>query len=247
MDRDVVEMTTPLQETEARRRRIVRFAHWTAVEFLIAMVLFIFATPFVIDLAYGRQIEALLVTFMLISGVVAVSKRRSTLITAIVLVVPAVACRWLHSYRSELLPEGAHLVAAMVFLGFVLFQYFRYILRAPVVTPTVMCAAVSTYVLLGLLWTMAYLLLTSIRPDAFAVSAKPGQPGLTTGFDAFYFSFVTLSTIGYGDIVPVSKAARMLAVLEATTGTFFVALLIARLVAIHTSSGSSRSETQDGV
>jgi hypothetical protein len=245
MDKVVVEAITAPQEVEARRRRIVDFSNWTAIEFLIAMVLFIFATPFVVELRHGRQIEALLVTFMLISGVVAVSKRRSTLITAILLVMPAIACRWLNSYRPDLLPVAAHLGAAIVFLGFVLFHYFRYILRAAVVNATVMCAAVSTYVMLGLLWTMAYLLLTSVRPDSFAAGAKPGQPGLTTGFDAFYFSFVTLSTVGYGDIVPVSKPARMLAVLEATTGTFFVAMLIARLVAIHTSSGPSRSEPQN--
>jgi hypothetical protein len=50
------------------------------------------------------------------------------------------------------------------------------------------------------------------------------------GFEALYFSFVTLTTVGYGDIIPVSNAARMLAVTEAATGLFFVAVLIARLV-----------------
>ena len=93
--------------------------------------------------------------------------------------------------------------------------------------------------MLGMFWTMAYLLLTSVHPDAFTYSGKQASAGLMNAFDAFYFSFVTLSTVGYGDIVPASRAARMLAVLEATTGTLFVAILIARLVAIQATSRSN--------
>jgi hypothetical protein len=59
------------------------------------------------------------------------------------------------------------------------------------------------------------------------------------GFNAFYFSFVTLSTVGYGDITPVSKVARMLAALEAMTGLLYVAVLIARLVSLYSAPGSA--------
>ena len=55
------------------------------------------------------------------------------------------------------------------------------------------------------------------------------------GFTATYFSFATLTTIGYGDIIPASKAARMLAVLEAMTGIFYIAVVISRLVALYSS------------
>ena len=56
------------------------------------------------------------------------------------------------------------------------------------------------------------------------------------GFESFYFSFVTLTTIGFGDIAPVSRVARMLAVMEAIAGMFYVAVLVARLVSIHSTS-----------
>ena len=62
-------------------------------------------------------------------------------------------------------------------------------------------------------------------------------------FNAFYFSFVTLSTVGFGDVTPVSKIARTLSVMEAVTGTFYVAILIARLVAMYVPT--SRSASQD--
>jgi len=222
---------------EARRRWIGAPAKWSAVEYLVALVVFILASPLVVELDYGQVIEAGMLTIVLISAVVAVSERWITRLAAVVL---AVVGRWVHHYRPELMPVAVYLGAGMVFLVFVLFHYFRYILRAPTVNFTVLCAAVSTYLMLGMFWTMAYVLLTSIHPNAFTFSGKPGSPGLTNGFDAFYFSFVTLSTVGYGDIVPASRAARMLAVLEATTGTLFVATLIARLVAIQ---ASSRSKT----
>ena len=65
------------------------------------------------------------------------------------------------------------------------------------------------------------------------------------GFTAIYCSFITLCTIGYGDIVPASGAARMLAMIEGIVGTFYMAILVARLVSLHTSivPGSKSGDT----
>jgi hypothetical protein len=63
-----------------------------------------------------------------------------------------------------------------------------------------------------------------------------------TSFNAFYFRFTTMSTVGFGDITPVSKVARTLAVLEAITGMFYVAVLISRLVAMYS---PTRPESND--
>jgi hypothetical protein len=220
-------------------RRFPFLADWSAFEFLISLLLFIVATPFVEDLRHGAIVEAILLTFMLTSAVVAVSDRRSTLLVATSLALLGVAGRWGHHLRPELCPPAIYLAMGIVLLGFVLVHYLRYILRAPVVTFVVLCAAVSTYLMLGLLWTMGYVLVASIQPNAFAFS-QPNATNVMTGFNAFYFSFVTLSTVGYGDIVPVSRVARMLAAMEATTGTLYVAMLIARLVSMHASSQSER-------
>jgi hypothetical protein len=75
---------------------------------------------------------------------------------------------------------------------------------------------------------------------AFAFNTNEGGQSIR-GFNAFYFSFVTLSTVGYGDITPVSKVARMLAAMEAMTGLLYVAVLIARLVALYSSPKSHDS------
>ena len=76
---------------------------------------------------------------------------------------------------------------------------------------------------------MAYWLVEQLTPGAFAFNTTTGTKETMEGFNAFYFSLITLSTVGYGDITPVSKVARMLAAMEAMTGLFYVAVLIRTL------------------
>ncbi len=219
-----------------RRRRFIILKKWSAFEFLISLLLLVIVTPFVEDLEHGPLIEGLLLTFVMASAVVAVSEGRSALWIAVAIAFLAIAGRWIHHFAPGRFPRAIFLAPSLGLLAFVLVQYLRYILRAPVVTFVVLCAAASTYVMLGLLWTMAYVLDASIEPHAFTSTTMPNGPDLMSGFNAFYFSFVTLSTVGYGDIVPVSKVARMLAAMEAITGTLYVAMLIARLVSMHAST-----------
>ena len=124
----------------------------------------------------------------------------------------------------------------MVFLGFVVSRLLVFILRAPRVNSEVLCAGIAIYLLLGLLWAIAYRLVAGLAPDAFAFSVPADATQRMTPFAAFYFSFITLTTVGYGDITPVSQLARMLAMLEAMTGTLFVGVLIARLVSLYSSA-----------
>ena len=90
--------------------------------------------------------------------------------------------------------------------------------------------------MLGLLWGLAYALIAVLVPNSFVFNAGPAVDHRMGGFEALYYSFITLSTIGCGDIVPVSKAARLLAILEAVLGMFYMTLMIARLVSLYSSS-----------
>ena len=92
---------------------------------------------------------------------------------------------------------------------------------------------------LGSLWSFAYLLLDQWVPDSFVYPIGPPADHSMEGFNALYFSFITLSTVGFGDIVPVSSMARMLAITEAVFGMFYVTLMIARLVSLYAVRGSS--------
>ena len=114
----------------------------------------------------------------------------------------------------------------------------RFVLRASSVDAEVLCASISAYLMLGLIWTMAYWLVEELSPGAFAFNTTTGAKETMEGFNAFYFSFITLSTVGYGDITPVSKVARMLAAMEAMIGLLYVAVLIARLVGLYSTPKS---------
>jgi hypothetical protein len=92
--------------------------------------------------------------------------------------------------------------------------------------------------MLGLLWTVAYWLVAQVTPNAFAFNTNTGTKETMVGFNAFYFSFITLSTVGYGDIAPVSRIARWLAATEAMTGLLYVTVLIARLVSLYSTPKS---------
>lgn len=230
-------MTTPqpLEPKSAAPGRIGLHRFSTA-EFLIALVLFFVVSPFVELIPGGDLIVDMLMTLVLVMGVLAVGRSHRTLVWAVVLVLPAVAGKWVHHYWRELAPvEFFSLVAGLVFLVFLIWQFLHFILRAARVGSEVMCAGISIYLLLGLLWTFAYLLVARADPNAFAFNAGPASSHSMKGVTAFYFSFVTLTTVGYGDVTPVSNGARVLAVMEAMTGTLYVAVLITRLVALYTS------------
>jgi hypothetical protein len=200
--------------------------------FLGALILMFTVAPFVEELPNGRLIDGALLTVVLGAAVLAVGGRRKTLLLASVLVVPVMVARWLHHFNPRDGTYAFHMAAFLMFVAFIVFQFLRFILRSPRVSSEVLCAAVATYLLLGLFWTSAYALVARLIPGSFSGVAAGSQP--LHGFDALYFSLITLTTVGYGDIAPVSGPARMLAMLEAVCGTMYMAVLVARLV-----SGSS--------
>ena len=213
----------------------------SAVELLIALGLLFFSLPFVEEIKGGDIIVSILLSVVLISAVLAVANRRRTFVVAVLLAIPAVVGRWINHFRPDLLPPAIFLVAGLVLVAFVVANLLRFVLRAPSVNAEVLCASISAYLMLGLMWTMAYWLVDQLTPEgAFSFNTNAGTHSMN-GFNAFYFSFVTLSTVGYGDITPVSKVVRMLAAMEAITGLLYMAILIARLVALYSSPKSDDS------
>ena len=208
------------------------------VQLLIALALLLFCAPFVEEIKGGDLIVAILLSLVLISAVLAVASRRSTLIIALLLAIPALVSRWINYFRPDLVPTAVFLTAGLALIAFVVANLLRFVLRAPSVNADVLCASISAYLMLGLMWTMAYWLVDQLTPGgAFSFNTNAGKQSMN-GFNAFYFSFITLSTVGYGDITPVSKVARMLAATEAMTGLLYVAVLISRLVSLYSTRKS---------
>jgi hypothetical protein len=204
-----------------------------AAQFLGALLLALVSSPFTESLPDGDLIEALRLTVVLVSGVVAVGGRRRVLVAGILLAAPALVGKWVNHWLPALVPDWMFLVPAVLFVLLLLTQTLRFILLSPRVNSEVLCAGVAGYLLLGLLWSFAYILVARLNPEAFTFTAGPASGHMMKGFTAIYYSFITLCTVGYGDIVPASGAARMLAMMEGIVGTFYMAILVARLVSLH--------------
>jgi hypothetical protein len=216
----------------------IKFRRFSTVQLLIVLGVFFTGAPFVEEIKGGDVIVSILFSLVLLSGVVAVAARRRVLVSAIVLAIPGIAGRWMNHFWPHLIPPAVFLIAALVLIAFVIAHLLGFILRAPIVNVEVLCASISAYLMLGLMWTIAYWLVDRLTPGgAFSFNTKAG-PRSIEGFTGFYFSFITLSTVGYGDVTPVCRLARWLAAMEAMTGLLYVAVLIARLVSVYSAPKS---------
>jgi Ion channel len=112
---------------------------------------------------------------------------------------------------------------------------FSYLRNSRSVARAQLYTAVNIYLLLGLLWTALYLAIDAFSPGSIQIGSHPADRQA----ELLYFSLVTLSTIGYGDIVPVNGEARILAALEGITGVLYIAITVALLV------GRFRSDSAD--
>jgi voltage-gated potassium channel len=118
-----------------------------------------------------------------------------------------------------------------------------YVFRRGAVTLDSIFAAVSAYLLIAFAFAYVYLFTVMSTPDSFrfpSTIAGVADPGLDASM--MYFSFVTLATLGYGDILPYSESARMLAVIEAVVGQFYVAVIVAVLVSRLIAPAASKSD-----
>jgi len=229
-----VELRKPAAQELGRRR-------FSTVQLLIVLALLFFSFPFVEEVKGGDIIVSVLLSLVLISAVLAVASSGRTLVVAVLLMIPAIAGRWINHFRPDLVHPAVFLIAGLVLVAFVVVNLLRFVWRAPSVNIEVLCASISAYLMLGLMWTMAYWLVDQLTPGgAFSFNTNAG-PRSMNGFNGFYFSFITLSTVGYGDITPVSRIARWLAAMEAMTGLLYVAVLISRLVGLYSSGKSDDS------
>jgi hypothetical protein len=203
--------------------------------FLIALVLMFVAAPFLEMFKDGDLVATILFTLVLLSAVLAIGGRRRTLVLAIVLVIPAIACKWINHSRPDLIFSEISICAGLLFVLFIVFHLMRFMLRAPHVDSEILCAGIATYLMLGLLWALIYMLVDRLIPNSFIFNGGGDSGRPMRGFSSIYFSLVTLSTVGFGDMVPASGVARMFAMAEATVGLFYVTILISRLVALYSS------------
>jgi Ion channel len=200
--------------------------------FSALLLVIAFVLPPLVRPGSGRSVAGdLLFALVLISGVLALGERR----LARLLLMPAAAITLAVDLGSWVLPvpepwvQATGLLSLLLLLVVVLGQT----LRSGPITRHRIQGAVAAYLLLGMIWAYAYSLVALVHPGAFSGPVRPADGPRAF----FYFSFVTLTTVGYGDVLPVHQTARSLAVLEAVTGPLYLAILISRLVSLEVAPG----------
>jgi len=178
----------------------------------------------------------LLVT--LLGGVFAVSQRMRMVVAASLIAVIAVATTLASDVMQTKQLYVASDVAMIVFFLFTALVILHDVWTTRSVTLDTIVGSVCVYVLLGATWGFVYTLTELLSPGSFeiAASGRAVDQALLTArhYPLFmYYSFVTLTSVGYGDIIPAAPSARLLAAWEAIFGQFYMAVLVARLVAIH--------------
>jgi voltage-gated potassium channel len=134
----------------------------------------------------------------------------------------------------------------LLLLSFVTWSMLRGVLRQKAVTSETISMSISVYLLLGFTWGFLYVVIFQLEPGAFSIAGLaapiPGHPADTQPLlpTLGYFRLITLSTVGYGDITPLTMQARFAAAAEGITGQFYLAILVARLVGMQMSQSSNQ-------
>jgi voltage-gated potassium channel len=175
-------------------------------------------------------------------------KRRRSII-GWTLAVPALADRLIVIFRPIHSLYLAGSVIWFTLFAFITWQELRSVLRQREITGETISLSISIYLLIGFTWGLFYIVLYQFQPHAFNLGGLSASDSVSpTEQQVFpvllYFSLTTLSTIGFGDIVPLTLQARYAAVAEGITGQFYLAILVARLVGIYMSR-SMNQETSD--
>ncbi len=202
---------------------------------LVSIVLFMILRPFVEDLVKLSFLMEIFVTAILLSGIYAVSEDRVTLIFALLTGLPALFTNW--SFQLLKTPSLLliHHICAGLFFAVATIIIIRHLVNQKVITVDLIWGAVCGYFLLGFMWGDIFSLLETLQPGSFNLGE--GVPDIDS---LIYFSFVTLATLGYGDIVPLTKQAQSLAIIETIMGQMYLAVNIAALVAIRISQSRSK-------
>ena len=194
------------------------------------LVLYLFMAPFAeqSEKKVGFQIVGLLLvaTLTLCLRVTVTSKKvfwACVSLITLAFLLQVISARTTSIEVRQSFSTAANIINA-AFVAITIVALMRNMFKTRRVTPDMIVGGVCMYLLIGILWTVLFGLLLTWNPGAIV---------LRQGASLYYFSFTTLTTLGYGDITPAGKLAQDLAIMEAIAGQVYLAIFIARLVGLH--------------
>ena len=212
---------------------------------LVALVLLMLSSAFMAHQGHAASLlTTILFWLILASAVVTIRRRHRTALVALSLGVCAVIVQAMNLVPQQPVLAGVGHVLSIVFLIYIIAIILWFVFETQRVTANLIYASLCVYLLLAVAWALGYSLIELLAPDSFTLPLNSEGQRVFFRFGgertnlSLYYSLVTLTTLGYGDIVPKSPAAQMLAALEAVAGQVYLAVLVARLVGLHIAHSS---------
>ena len=196
---------------------------------LLSMLLMLILRPFLEGYIRITFLMSVFFSVILFSGIYALSRSKGVFITAVILAFPLFLSEWMPFLIDIRVFRHFKNIFGILFYAYAAVIILAHVLKAKDINLDIIVGAICVYFLIGFVWAFAYAILENFQPASFQISEN-----LVPGISSFsYYSFVTLTTLGYGDITPLSSPARSLSLLEAITGQLYLAVLVARLVGLH--------------
>ncbi len=209
---------------------------------LIALLIFIIGVPITYDLELisMRVSRVVGITCVLAIGIWSLRGLGKLYSIGMLVAVVGIVVNILSFVReSDALHITSH-VFLFVFLSLAIFNTMRQVAVGTEINPNRIVGAICVYLLLGVIWSIFYLVIEFFEPGSFRGLTEAASPAWNP--DWIYFSFVTITTLGYGDITPLTQTARSFAFAEAVVGQFYIAVLVAGLVSAYISARQSSGD-----
>jgi len=204
--------------------------------FMVSILLLLILSAVLEGVKYGYLVLNTISSIVFFVGVYAVGSTRRKLLVLIILGLPWFLSEWTFTKSPETI------FTSVLFFVFVTITILEHILKSEEVTIDTLYGAVCVYLLLGIMWTSIYGFLEYIHPGAvFRDSSGEINAKMSTN-ELLYYSYTTLTTLGYGDITSVTPLGRILSVLEAVFGQLYIAFLVARVVSIYTANAIRKKD-----
>ncbi|MEO6391266.1 MAG: ion channel [Pyrinomonadaceae bacterium] len=208
--------------------------------FMVALAVSLFFTA--LGKGWANAFAALLFLVAMMVAVWFISQNKWQRIVMLSLAALAVLPLWeLALLRNPMVIETVNTGLWIILTSFVGSMIFRDIFRAQRIGSDQIYGVISVYLLIGVFFALIYQILVVFEPNAFYFNPMNFKGPVGNEGDLFYYSFITLSTVGYGDVSPVAPIARSVSVIEAIVGIMYVATMIARFVASHSGRENDQS------
>jgi voltage-gated potassium channel len=220
-----------------------QFPRYSFLGLFISLVALILLPPF-----FGGNlvfIQKIMWVATLLMGLWLVTHNRRLLLIAVVLAIPILVVSGTDLVGEAIAPVLAASCITLILLLFILTHLLRFVVLTKRVSSDLIFASLCVYLLIGVIWAYIYFVMALLIPESFSISTDIGGTYSVLLRELLYYSYVTLTTLGYGDIAPETPIARSWAAMEAIVGQLYLTVVVARLMGLYIANELREADTED--